>query len=81
MTKHLTLLLFIGLALGQTFTPITVEKGSNGVIAGEKHILEDSTNDLYDSRVKRKHMEIKTHYEKIYLDKGIPITYLRFHLR
>ena len=52
-----------------------------GVIAGEKHILEDSTNDLYDSRVKRKHMEIKTHYEKIYLDKGMPITYLRFHLR
>ena len=52
-----------------------------GVIAGEKHILEDSTNDLYDSRVKRKHMEIKTHYEKIYLGKGNPITYLRFHLR
>jgi len=52
-----------------------------GVIAGEQHILEDSTNDLYNSRVKRKHMEIKTHYEKIYLDKGIPITYLKFHLR
>ena len=39
MTNHLTLLLFIGLALGQTFTPITVEKGSNGVIAGEKSIF------------------------------------------
>ena len=39
MTKHLTLLLFIGLALGQTFTPITVEKGSNGVIAEEKSIF------------------------------------------
>ena len=52
-----------------------------GVIAGEQHILEDSTNDLYNSRVKRKHMEIKTHYEKIYLDKGIPITYLKFQLR
>ena len=39
MTKHLTLLLFIGLALGQTFAPITVEKDSNGVIAEEKSIF------------------------------------------
>lgn len=47
----------------------------------EKHILEDSTNDLYASPVVREHMEIKTHYEKIYLEKGMPITYLRFRLK
>ena len=51
-----------------------------GVITGENHILEDSTHDLYNSPVKREHMEIKTHYEQIYLNKGLPITYLRFRL-
>jgi len=51
-----------------------------GVIAGENHILEDSTHDLYSSSEKRDHMEIKTHYEQIYLDKGLPITYLRFRM-
>jgi tRNA (guanine-N7-)-methyltransferase len=51
-----------------------------GVITGEKHTLEDSTHDLYNSSVKIEHMEIKTHYEKIYLEKKIPITYLRFRL-
>jgi len=51
-----------------------------GIITGENHILEDSTHDLYSSAEKRDHMEIKTHYEQIYLDKGLPITYLRFRL-
>ena len=51
-----------------------------GVIAGEKHILEDSIHDLYNSSVSIEHMEIKTHYEKIYIEKGIPITYLSFRL-
>ena len=52
-----------------------------GIITGENHILEDSTHDLYRSPVEREHMEIKTHYEQIYLDKGLPITYLRFRLK
>ncbi len=52
-----------------------------GIITGENYILEDSTNDLYASPVEREHMEIKTHYEQIYLSKGLPITYLRFRLR
>ena len=51
-----------------------------GVVTSEKYILEDSTHDLYDSRVEREHMEIKTHYEKMFLEKGMPITYLRFRL-
>ena len=51
-----------------------------GVIAAAAHILEDSTNDLYNDAIKREHMEIKTHYEQIYLNKGLPITYLRFRL-
>ena len=51
-----------------------------GVISGEKHVLIDSTNDLYASKVIRENMYIKTHYEKMYLEKGIPITYLRFLL-
>ncbi len=52
-----------------------------GVIDGDKHILEDATNDLYNSKVKRHHSEIKTYYESIYLEKGYSITYLRFKLR
>jgi len=52
-----------------------------GVIAAAGHILEDSTNDLYNDDTKREHMEIKTHYEQIYLDKGLPITYVRFRLK
>ena len=51
-----------------------------GVIAGEDHILEDATHDLYNAVLQREHMEIKTHYEQIYLNKGLPITYLRFRL-
>jgi len=51
-----------------------------GVLSGEKHTLEDSTHDLYNSSVFRDNMEIKTHYEKIYLEKRVPITYLRFRL-
>jgi tRNA (guanine-N7-)-methyltransferase len=52
-----------------------------GIITGQNHILEDSTHDLYNSPVQREHMEIKTHYEQIYLNKGLPITYLRFRLK
>ena len=51
-----------------------------GVIADENHILEDATEDLYNSNQQREHMDIKTHYEKIFLKKGLPITYLRFKL-
>ena len=40
MTKYLTLLLFIGLAWGQTFVPITLEEDSNEVIAEKKSILK-----------------------------------------
>jgi len=52
-----------------------------GVITGENHFLDDSTHDLYSSRIIRENMDIKTHYEQIYLDKGIPITYLKFRLK
>ena len=51
-----------------------------GVIAGENHFLEDATENLYNTALQREHMEIKTHYEQIYLNKGLPITYLRFRL-
>ena len=39
MTKHLTLLLFIGLAWGQTFAPITLEEYGNEFIAEKKSIV------------------------------------------
>ena len=51
-----------------------------GVIEGESHLLEDSTCDLYNAPVKRDYMDIKTFYEKKFLEKNMPITYLRFNL-
>lgn len=51
-----------------------------GIIATENYFLEDSTHDLYNSKQMREHMEIKTHYEKVYLSRGLPITYLRFKI-
>ena len=39
MKKYSPLLLFIGLAWGQTFAPITVEEDSNEAISEEKSIL------------------------------------------
>jgi tRNA (guanine-N7-)-methyltransferase len=51
-----------------------------GVITCENHFLEDSTNDLYNSDIKRQHMQIKTYYEMKFLRKKMPITYLRFTL-
>ena len=51
-----------------------------GIIHGEEHILEDAEHDLYNAKLQREHMEIRTHYEQIYLQKGMPITYCRFKL-
>ncbi len=51
-----------------------------GVIEGESHELLDCTNDLYNVHQTRENMDIKTHYEKIYLRKNIPITYTKFIL-
>ena len=51
-----------------------------GIIHGEGHILEDAEHDLYNAKLQREHMEIRTHYEQIYLQKGMPITYCRFKL-
>lgn len=51
-----------------------------GVIVAEEYTLEDSTHNLYESQIVRDNMEIKTHYEQMFLAKGVPITYLRFRL-
>ena len=51
-----------------------------GIVHGEGHVLEDAEHDLYNAKLMRENMEIRTHYEQIYLDKGIPITYCRFKL-
>jgi len=52
-----------------------------GVIASHGYEIEETTNDLYSSYLEKECMGITTHYEKIYLEKGIPITYLRFRLK
>ena len=51
-----------------------------GVIAGENHNLEDSTDDLYNAVDFRECSKIQTFYENMFLKKGMPITYLRFLL-
>ena len=52
-----------------------------GIIEGEGHELLDCTNDLYGVHQIRENMDIKTHYEKLFLDKGTPITYTKFRLK
>jgi len=52
-----------------------------GIIEGEGHELLDCTNDLYNVNQTRENLEIKTHYEKIYLKKGTPITYIKFRVK
>lgn len=52
-----------------------------GIIEGEGHELLDCTNDLYGVHQLRENIDIKTHYEKLFLDKGTPITYTKFRLK
>lgn len=51
-----------------------------GIVEGHNHTLEDAEHDIYNAALKRENMEIKTHYEQIFLKKNMPITYLRFKL-
>ena len=52
-----------------------------GIIEGHNHHLEDAEHDIYNAVLQRENMEIKTHYEQLFLEKGMPITYLRFRLK
>ena len=52
-----------------------------GIIEGHQHHLEDAEHDIYNAVLKRENMEIKTHYEKLFLAKNLPISYLRFRLQ
>ena len=52
-----------------------------GVIEAGNHDLLDCTNDLYNVHQIRENMDIKTFYEKIYLEKNSPITYTKFRLK
>ena len=51
-----------------------------GIIEGHQHHLEDAEHDIYNAQLKRSNLEIKTHYEKLFLEKDMPINYLRFRL-
>ena len=51
-----------------------------GVIESGGHDLIDCTNDLYAVDQVRKDMDILTYYEKIYVSKGLPITYIKFRI-
>ena len=52
-----------------------------GIIEGHQHFLEDAEHDVYTAVLERENMDIKTHYEKLFLDKNMPISYLRFRLK
>ena len=52
-----------------------------GIIEGHQHHLEDAEHDIYNAVLQRDDMEIKTHYEQLFLEKNMPITYLRFRLK
>ena len=42
-----------------------------GIIQAESHDLLDCTNDLYNVHQIRENIDIKTHYEKIYLEREL----------
>jgi len=52
-----------------------------GIIEGHKHKLLDCVEDIYGVHQLRKDMDVKTHYEKIYLEKETPIAYTKFSLK
>lgn len=52
-----------------------------GIIEGHQHHLEDAEHDIYNAVLQRDNMEIKTHYEQLFLEKNMPISYLRFRLK
>ena len=52
-----------------------------GIIEGHQHHLEDAEHDIYNAVLQRDDMEIKTHYEQLFLEKDMPISYLRFRLK
>ena len=52
-----------------------------GIIEGEGYELLDCTNDLYGVHQIRENMDIKTHYENLFLEKDMPITYIKFRLK
>ena len=52
-----------------------------GIIEGHKHKLLDCVEDIYGVHQLRQDMDVKTHYEKIYLEKEAPITYTKFSLK
>jgi tRNA (guanine-N7-)-methyltransferase len=52
-----------------------------GIIEGCRYTLEDAEHDIYNAVLKRENMEIKTHYEKLFLEKNMPISYLRFRIK
>ena len=52
-----------------------------GIIEGHQHFLEDAEHDVYNAVLERENMDINTHYEKLFLEKNMPISYLRFRLK
>jgi tRNA (guanine-N7-)-methyltransferase len=51
-----------------------------GVIKDNSLKLNVATDNLYESDFTGEILAIKTHYEKLFLQEGIPITYLQFEL-
>ena len=52
-----------------------------GIVEGEGHYLEYANPDVYNARALVENIEIKTHYENIFLKKNLPITYCKFKLQ
>ena len=50
-------------------------------ILNSGHFLHEHSNDIYVNGNTFENMDIKTHYEKLHLDKGLPITYIKFSLK
>lgn len=53
---------------------------TRGVLEVLEHPILDCTHNLYESRKEWELLDIKTHYENLFYQKGFPITYIQFKL-
>jgi tRNA (guanine-N7-)-methyltransferase len=61
----------------KTDNPFLYEYSLGALNASPAYEIIDNTNDLYNSPLYADHFGIKTHYERIFVEKGFTINYIK----
>lgn len=64
----------------KTDNPFLYEYSLASLGSSERYEILEHTNDLYNSELYEDHFGIKTHYEKIFVEKGFTINYIKAKL-